>query len=104
MAEQLLDLNIQTTLNSNGHGLCRVTARGDDVVLEGQIPPDMARRTAMAWMEAAEAADLEALVFDLVSDNVDRNAALGFLAALRDRRGDSHQVIKTEMDAGDDAG
>jgi len=77
---------------ATGAGFVQVRASGKvgsfDVELIGQLTPDELRAHALAYLEAAEAAEQDALVFAELTDTLDATpaTAAAFLVALRNRR------------------
>lgn len=72
-----------------GKGFCRVEATGSDGYrLTGQLSPAEVRATALHWLEAAEAAEHDAMVrAELVEGmQLEEEVAAAFIASLRNRR------------------
>lgn len=74
---------------------CHVTVQSEDGQMwEGQIEPDVVRRMAFDWLEAAEAAIHDAAVFKMLTTklSVPEEGAAAFIADLRDYRQDAHTM------------
>jgi hypothetical protein len=63
----LAGIEVRSGVNDKGEGFCSIIARtskGD--LIPGQLDPDEVRGMAMAWLEAAEAAEQDAAVLRLI--------------------------------------
>lgn len=81
----LKDIFIHSGVNERWKGFCTVTVNGGDLV--GQLSPEEVRRLALDWLEAAEAAETDAIVGRiLTSHGAPPEVAAEFLVDMRKRR------------------
>jgi len=88
MNVDLASIDIQSGVNDKGEGFCTVvcTSVAKDIVL-GQLTPDEVRGMALDWLGAAEAAETDAIVFQMFSELDMPLPAVGkFIEGMRSRR------------------
>lgn len=94
MGPQLLTLesvNVESGVSAfDGKAFCRIEAKatnGD--VMIGQLSPEEMRAMALAWIEASDASVYDAIMLDVLRNEVglDDEAAGNFLVEMRNRRG-----------------
>lgn len=83
--DQELNIEIVSGLNENVQPFCQVMLNG---TLAGQLPPSEIRGMALQWLEAAEAAESDAIVAAEMIETIglDLPTAASFIAGLRKRR------------------
>lgn len=91
--EDLEDLSIEAGVSIfTGKPFCQILAHNDTTILRGQLAPDEIREMALGWLEAAEAADQDAVVVEVLTKVLDRDKELAKVVAadvvfrLRERR------------------
>lgn len=87
----LAGVDVISGVNQAGKPFCHIMASSPDaeVVLEGQLTPEETRKMALQWLEAAEAAESDALVMaELREAGLDDQHCAAFLVGMRKRRGD----------------
>jgi hypothetical protein len=94
---ELANVEVESGVNSEGRPFCRINAVVVDgptrtTLLEasGQLDPDEVRRMALNWLEAAESAEHDALVFNLLTRDLEApvELAAALLVRLRTWRAD----------------
>lgn len=83
------EIFITSGVNERGEGFCTVAAHARDgrTILLGQLSPDEVRRHALAYLEAAEAADQDAAVLRVVRRlELPDNLAGAVIVELRESR------------------
>lgn len=90
---KLGELRIESGVSAfTGEPFCHVHVldAGGELLTSGQLKPEEVRVTALAWLEAAEAAVSDAAVWKIMRGRVglDEQAAATFLAELRASRSD----------------
>lgn len=86
---ELRSVQMQSGVNDQGRAFVTVVATGDEnTLMLGQIEPAVARTMAMQFLEVAEAADQDAIVFRLLRDkfNLDQPVIAAFVQDMRDER------------------
>lgn len=87
--EGLTDLDVASGVNREGQPFCMILASGEDGTrLQGEMNPDELRTLAMHWNHAAEAAEQDALLFQVLTQDskMDEAAAAQFIVMMRDKR------------------
>lgn len=81
-------IEMTSGVNHDGVGFVTIRAIGNQAVLIGQLTPAEVRQHALHYLEAAEAAEMDAMVFsELVRTiGVEPTKAAAFIVALRERR------------------
>lgn len=81
-------ISISSGVNIQGKPFCHATCVVGTKEHHGQLTPDEVRAMALAWLEAAEAAEHDAAVFNELQDGLGLplEVAGGFISALRARR------------------
>ena len=80
---------IESGVNQEGMPFCRVSLHNEPL---GQLTPDEVRNMALAWLQAAEAAESDSAVFtELRAIGLDISACAAFIGELRDRRSGNRQ-------------
>jgi hypothetical protein len=88
MNDDLEGIDVRSGVNHQGKGFCTIvaTAQGGRMLL-GQLPPEEVRTMALAWLEAAEAAEQDAAVVRCIRKlNLPDDLAGAIVAELRDDR------------------
>lgn len=103
MGPQLLTLehvHVESGVSAfDGKGFCRIEARatnGD--VMIGQLNPAEIRRMALDWIEAADAAEFDAILLDFLLNklSLDNESAGNVLLHIRNQRGADGEDGKEE--------
>lgn len=77
-------IEISAGLTGEGKGFCVVSVDGEPV---GQMDPVDVRTMALHWLEVAEAAEMDAMVFSALGDlAIDFDTRVHFISDLRRRR------------------
>lgn len=77
----LTNIYIVSGVNSKGESFCTVSAHGDDgSILVGQMSTDEIRQHALKYLEVAEGADQDAIVFKVAHKLLEKDAANQFAA------------------------
>lgn len=90
MKEDLAAINVSSGVNEAGVGFCSVSAvtEGGRIIL-GQLSPTEVRALALAWLEAAEAAEQDAAVLRVVRNlELPDQLAAAVVVELRNTRGE----------------
>jgi hypothetical protein len=83
--DDLESIYITSGVNEKFKGFCTVSINGGDML--GQLSPPEVRRMAYDWLEAAEAAETDAIVCQLLSEmDLPEQVIGGFLIAMRNKR------------------
>lgn len=78
------NIEITSGVNQKLEPFCSVSLDGEKI---GQLEPAEVRTMALHWLEAAEAAETDAMVFaELRAMNLDMATCAAFIGALRKRR------------------
>jgi hypothetical protein len=77
-------IEISNGLSAEGKGFCIVSMGGEPI---GQMDPVEVRTMALHWLEVAEAAEMDAMVFAALGDlALDFDTRVHFIGDLRRRR------------------
>lgn len=95
---QLAQVFISSGVNIEGDPFCHVECHGADVELHGQLAPDEVRQMALAWLQAAEAAEQDAIVYGILTQSVDMDPAdaAQFIFQMRQARGNEPVPVTNE--------
>jgi hypothetical protein len=78
------NLEISSGVNARLEPFCTVSVDGKQI---GQLEPAEVRTMALQWLEAAEAAETDAMVWGQLQEmDLNLETCTGFLSALRNRR------------------
>jgi hypothetical protein len=87
----LVQIDVYSGVNTEGMPFCHTKATSDDgTLMLGQSTPFEVRSMALGWLHAADAAEHDAAVFNLLRSEigVDAEAAARFIGKLREFRAD----------------
>lgn len=96
MGPQLLTLeavNVESGVSAfDGKAFCRIECKGTEGdVMIGQLDPDTCRSMAVQWIEAADAAEFDAILLDFLINTIglDNQSVGNILVEMRKRRGEA---------------
>lgn len=85
-SRDLRDIFISSGVNEKLEPFCTVSINNGDLL--GQLAPEEVRAMALQWLEAAEGAQTDSIVWKLLADmNLPVHTIGQFIAAMRDKRG-----------------
>lgn len=87
-SRDLKDIHISSGVNHKLEPFCTVSINNGDLL--GQLPPAEVRSLALQWLEAAEGAETDSIVWKLLAEMDLPAETIGqFIAAMRDKRAGS---------------
>ena len=82
---ELKDIHITSGVNEKMEGFCTISVNNGDLL--GQLDPAEVRKMALQWLEAAEGAETDSIVFKMLSEmELEPHVIGGFIARMRDLR------------------
>lgn len=84
-SRDLRDIFITSGVNEQLEPFCTVSVNGGDLL--GQLSPTEVRSMALQWLEAAEGAETDSIVWHLLAEmDLSPSAIGGFIGAMREKR------------------
>ena len=87
-SKDLTELHVSSGVNEEGVPFVHIFARSGKEIFMGQQTPQEIRGIAMQWIEAAEAAMQDAIVFKMLRDDLEMPLSTigGFIQRMREMR------------------
>jgi hypothetical protein len=88
---QLVSIDLVSGVNEKGEGFVTISAVSDTkILLVGQLPPNIVRDLGKQCFEAAEAAEVDAILYRLLQDKfgLELHVIGAFITDIRNARGD----------------
>ena len=87
--DDLVSIDVHSGVNEKGEGFCMIVAiGGDKQILIGQMSPEEVRKIARDYLEVAEAAETDGIMFKLLQKHFNMNfeEIVMFIALMRSAR------------------